>query len=61
MHTIIYKINVVLLTDVWYLFVCYNTSGWKTLKSNNLNFFASSHSSHNVFREELKKVGLTDL
>jgi len=29
-YTIVYKINVVLLTEVLYLFVCYNTSGWKT-------------------------------
>ena len=26
-YTIIYKINIVLLTGVWYLFVCGNTSG----------------------------------
>jgi len=29
-YTVVYKINAVLLTDVQYLFVCCNTSGWKT-------------------------------
>jgi len=35
---IVYKTNVVLLTDVPYLFVCYNTSGWKT---SNKGIFTS--------------------
>jgi len=29
-RAIVYRRNVVLLTDVYYLFVCYNTSGRKT-------------------------------
>ena len=32
LYTFVYKINIVLLTDVYYLFVCCNTSRWKTSK-----------------------------
>ena len=47
-YTVVYEINVMLLTDIQYLFVCYNISGWKTSNSKkHRNLFRNQEFSHN--------------